>query len=185
MILVAVGANLATHDGRTAYQVCNAAVDALERLPGLQLVTMSRWYRSAPVPRSNQPDYVNGVARLEAQDLTAADPVMLLAMLARIEQDFGRERTVANAARTLDLDIIAMGARGATIRHRPDPILPHPRAHLRAFVLLPLREVAPDWIHPVLGLGVDALIDRLPLADRSNDAISVVSGDEGGSGQAG
>ena len=175
MILVAVGANLAAHDGRTSYQLCNAAVDALRRLPGLEVAAASRWYRSAPVPRSDQPDYVNGVVRLEATGAAEPDPAVLLAMLQRIEQNFGRERSVANAARTLDLDIVAMGERGAAMRHRPDPVLPHPRAAGRAFVLLPLREVAPGWVHPGLGLDVETLIGRLPPADLLPAAISVMS----------
>ena len=185
MILVAVGANLAAQDGRTSYQLCTAAVDALGQLPGLRLAALSLWYRSAPVPRSDQPDYVNGVVRLEAVNAAEPDPAALLAMLQQIEQVFGRERSVTNAARTLDLDIIAMGAQGADWRHQPDPILPHPRAAGRAFVLLPLREVAPEWVHPGLGLGVDVLIDRLPAADLLPAAISVLPLSETRAGRSG
>ncbi len=75
-----------------------------------------------------------------------------------IEKDFGRQRKAANAARTLDLDIIAIGD---MIRSEPDPILPHPRAHERAFVLAPLADVAPDWVHPVLGLTASALLAKV------------------------
>ncbi len=76
-----------------------------------------------------------------------------------IEAACGRQRGVANAARTLDLDIISMGD---LIRDAPDPILPHPRAHLRAFVLAPLADVAPDWVHPVSGETAVALLAALP-----------------------
>jgi 2-amino-4-hydroxy-6-hydroxymethyldihydropteridine diphosphokinase len=69
---------------------------------------------------------------------------------------------VRNAARTLDLDIVAMDG---LVREAPDPQLPHPRAHLRAFVLLPLRDVAPGWVHPVLGRRVEALLAALPPQD--------------------
>jgi 2-amino-4-hydroxy-6-hydroxymethyldihydropteridine diphosphokinase len=75
-------------------------------------------------------------------------PGPLLAALQAIEARFGRRRAEPNAARTLDLDLIDMHG---LVRDTPDPILPHPRAHLRAFVLLPLLEVAPDWVHPRTG----------------------------------
>jgi len=174
MILVAVGANLISQDGRPPYQHCNEAVDALRALDGLGLavVAVSRWYRSAPVPRSDQPDYVNGIVRLRAvAGGEGPDPAALLDALQAIETAHGRVRSVPNAARTLDLDLVAMGA---CIRDAPDPILPHPRAHLRAFVLLPLRDVAPDWRHPVLGRSVGDLISALPRADLTPDAISVL-----------
>ena len=155
MIVIAVGANLPGPGQTTPLETCQAALRHLAELPGLRLVACSRWYASAPIPPSGQPDYINGVARLEGQ----ADPADLLAWLHDIEQAFGRVRGAANAARTLDLDIIAMGD---AVRAAPDPVLPHPRAHLRAFVLLPLAELAPDWVHPVLGQGVSELIASLP-----------------------
>ncbi len=89
-------------------------------------------------------------------------PEVLLAQLQAIEHAAGRARSLPNAPRTLDLDIIDMHGR---VRRAPDPILPHPRAHLRAFVLLPLRDIAPGWRHPVLGAGVQSLIDGLPPQD--------------------
>ena len=76
----------------------------------------------------------------------------------RIEARAGRRRSNANAARELDLDIIDIDG---LVRAAPDPVLPHPRAHLRRFVLAPLAEVAPDWVHPRLGLGIAALLERL------------------------
>ena len=90
------------------------------------------------------------------------DPVRLLESLVAVETTCGRMRTVPNAARTLDLDIIAIGD---LVRSEPDPILPHPRAHLRAFVLAPLVDVAPDWLHPVLGRTAAALLADLPPQD--------------------
>ncbi len=80
----------------------------------------------------------------------------------RIEQHAGRIRTEPNAARTLDLDIIDMAG---LVRTSPDPTLPHPRAHERGFVLLPLRDVAPNWIHPSLGLSIQTLIANLSAQD--------------------
>ncbi len=159
MILVAIGANLPGPHGEAPLQTCEAAVAALRDLPGLRLAAVSRWYRTAPVPPSGQPPYINGVARLEGQ----ADPAWLLGRLQAIEAGFGRVRGEANAARTLDLDIVAMdGPAGPIVRDAPDPVLPHPRMHQRGFVLHPLADVAPDWTHPRLGHSVHDLIAGLP-----------------------
>jgi len=90
------------------------------------------------------------------------DPAALLRTLQAIEAEAGRVRGEPNAARTLDLDIIAMGEQGQMVRSAPDPVLPHPRAHLRAFVLVPLLEVAPEWVHPSAGVGAAELLRGLP-----------------------
>jgi 2-amino-4-hydroxy-6-hydroxymethyldihydropteridine diphosphokinase len=157
MILVAIGANLPAPGGEPPVETCRRAVVAMGEIPGARLVAASRWYKTAPVPPSGQPDYVNGVARLEG----GIAPEALLAELQAIEAGEGRRRGLPNAARTLDLDIIAMGDLART---GPDPILPHPRAHLRPFVLVPLAEVAPGWVHPVLRRPVEELIAGLPPA---------------------
>jgi 2-amino-4-hydroxy-6-hydroxymethyldihydropteridine diphosphokinase len=154
-ILVAIGANLPGPGGEPPLETCRDAAAALDKLPGLRLVVLSRWWASAPVPPSGQPDYVNGVARLAGQ----TSPEALLAALQRLEHEAGRRPAARNAARPLDLDIIALGR---LVRSHPDPILPHPRAHLRAFVLAPLAEVAPAWIHPTLGQTAEALLTALP-----------------------
>ncbi len=86
------------------------------------------------------------------------DPAGLLAQLLTIEAEFGRQRAEVNAARTLDLDLIAMDD---LVRAAPDPILPHPRAHLRRFVMAPLADVAPDWVHPIFGETATTLLARL------------------------
>ena len=142
-ILIAIGANLPGPGGRTPLATCRAAVGELAGLPGLHLAGLSRWYETAAIPPSGQPPYINGVARLTGP---VPDPAELLAHLHAIEAKFGRARGEANAPRTLDLDIIAIGS---IRRDGPDPVIPHPRAHLRAFVLQPLADVAPDWVHPV------------------------------------
>jgi 2-amino-4-hydroxy-6-hydroxymethyldihydropteridine diphosphokinase len=158
MILIAIGANLPGPEGIFPLATCRMAVEALRDLPGLRLHAVSGWYETDPVPPSDQPPYVNGVARLEV--VTALpDPAALLARLQAIEARCGRQRGMPNAARSLDLDIIAMDE---LVRTAPDPILPHPRAHQRGFVLRPLADVAPDWVHPDLGLAVQALLSALP-----------------------
>ena len=165
MILVAVGANLPAGAGTTPLATCRQAVDALRAIPGLRVAGVSSWYETDPVPPSGQPPYVNGVVRLEGR----IDPAVLLAALHAIEDGHGRTRAERNAARTLDLDVVAMddpdaaaADAGALVRSAPDPVVPHPRAHLRGFVLEPLRDVAPGWQHPVLHRGVEQLIAELP-----------------------
>ncbi len=153
-IYIAIGANLPGPQGQTAIFTCKAAVEALRSLNGLQLMAVSPWYETAPIPPGG-PSYINGVAWL----VGSLEPSALLAALQRIENLGGRARSVANAPRTLDLDIIAMGQ---TIRHAPDPILPHPRAHLRRFVMQPLCDLRPDWVHPLLGKSAAVVLAELP-----------------------
>jgi 2-amino-4-hydroxy-6-hydroxymethyldihydropteridine diphosphokinase len=158
IIYVAIGANLSSGDGCSPLQTCARAIGAILALDTVSAGVRSRWFSTAPIPPSGQPRYINAVLRV----VCTATPPALLAALAAIEQSFGRVRGAPDAARTLDLDIIDMGGR---LRATPDPILPHPRAHLRAFVLYPLRDVAPHWVHPASGLGIDALIAALPWQD--------------------
>jgi len=105
---------------------------------------------------SDQPWFVNGVVAVE----TFLPPAELLALLHDVEAEFGRTRNIRNEARILDLDLLAYDD---CVMNEPDgPILPHPRLHERAFVLLPLADVDPDWRHPVTGAAIADLIAALP-----------------------
>lgn len=154
-ILIALGANLPGAADAAPVATLEAALDEIGRR-GIEILARSSWWESAPVPASDQPWYVNGVAAIR----TRLDPVGLLAALHAIEAGFGRRRAVRNEARVLDLDLIAYGA---IVRRGPEPpILPHPRVAGRAFVLLPLEEIRPEWRHPESGIGLRQLIARLP-----------------------
>ena len=116
-----------------------AALSALEAHPQIQIEKTSSLYVTAPVGYDDQPDFVNAVCSVR----TSLDGVSLLAVLNRIEADFGRERTFRNAPRTLDLDIIDFDGISSSDPHLT---LPHPRAHERSFVMKPLAEILPDFV---------------------------------------
>ncbi|OGA98249.1 MAG: 2-amino-4-hydroxy-6-hydroxymethyldihydropteridine diphosphokinase [Burkholderiales bacterium RIFCSPHIGHO2_12_FULL_69_20] len=135
---VGIGANLGD-----APATVRAALAALAALPGCRLQQVSSLYRSAPVDASG-PDFINAVVMLE----TTCSPPELLTTLQGVEQIFGRQRPYPNAPRTLDLDLLL---HGQTLLQTPALTLPHPRLHLRAFVLQPLLELAPGLVAPGLG----------------------------------
>lgn len=153
MILIGLGANLPSAAHGAPRATLEAALEALAAA-GIGLVRRSRWYRSLPLPPSDQPFYVNGVASVASE----LDPQALLVQLHGIEADFGRRRGARGAARVLDLDLLAHGER---VIDEDGLHLPHKRLRERAFVLLPLRDVAPHWRHPVSGETIDVLIRRL------------------------
>lgn len=164
MILVALGANLPGAFG-TPERALVSAMDEMQRA-GLTIVACSRIWLTAPVPASDQPDYRNAVIRIETDLPSAA----LLNLLHRIEADFGRVRSVRNEARVIDLDLLAYGDE---IIDNDDITLPHPRMHDRAFVLVPLCEIVPEWVHPVLNKPASVLLDNLD--DKSSLATMKVA----------
>ena len=133
---IALGSNL----GNSLDTVTNA-LKSLANIPGIDLVATSSWYHTKPIGPP-QPDYVNGCAVLQVQ----LQPAELLTLLQGIELQFGRVRTEKWGARTLDLDILLYDD---LVMNTANLIIPHPYFTKRAFVLLPLAEIAPNWIEPM------------------------------------
>lgn len=144
---IALGANLGE-----PLATLRAALAALTNIPATRLIAVSSLYRTAPVGLRNQPDFINAVAATE----TELGAHALLDALFDIESLFGRSRSIPNAPRTLDLDLLMHGDSAFDDSHLT---LPHPRMHLRAFVLVPLLEIAPDCTIPGRGPANDYLGD--------------------------
>ncbi len=143
-VFVGLGANLGEAAG-----TLRLAIAQIGQLPTTQVVAVSAFYGTAPVDATG-PDYTNAVVELR----TGLQPAALLQALHGIEAEHGRLRPYRNAPRTLDLDLLLYGQR---VGADPALTLPHPRLHLRAFVVRPLLDIAPALVHPLLG----------PLADRA------------------
>jgi len=171
--LIALGANLPTST-RTPLELLEYALKVLED-ESFDLTAVSRWYKSPAFPAGSGPDYINGVAAIRT--LKHANDV--LRRLNEIESELGRIRKDRWGARVCDLDLLTCNQevlpdletytfwRGLPLKQQmsdvpTELILPHPRIQDRPFVLIPMRDVAPDWQHPATGETIDDLIDALP-----------------------
>ncbi len=141
---------------------------AIQRLETLgRISSVSSLYETEPVGYLEQPSFLNAVAVLD----TALAPADLLGALLGIERDLGRARSFPNAPRTLDLDLLMVDD---VILDTPQLILPHPRLHERAFVLVPLAEIASEFVHPRFGKSVQELLHTLP--DQGGVEVSAAAG---------
>jgi len=177
MILVAIGGNVTSLSGRPEQTITHSIVDIYQRIGSP--IGVSRLYRTPAFPTGSGPDFVNAAVAVRSDK----SPDEILAILHDIEADHGRERKERWGARTLDLDLIAVGEKVIPDRETYDRwrlldadqqrtqspnqlILPHPRMQDRAFVLVPLADVAPDWRHPILGKSVAEMLSDLPPSAR-------------------
>ncbi|GJD17502.1 2-amino-4-hydroxy-6-hydroxymethyldihydropteridine pyrophosphokinase [Rivularia sp. IAM M-261] len=142
---IALGSNIGD-----SHTILLGAIDAIAQTPGIRLISQSSLYRTKAVGPP-QPDYLNGCVLLQVEMI----PELLLEILLKIENKFGRLRGERWGPRTLDLDILLYSDR---IIETPKLQIPHPRMRERAFVLVPLAEIAPDWVDPVSGLTIKELI---------------------------
>ncbi|MBF2056613.1 MAG: 2-amino-4-hydroxy-6-hydroxymethyldihydropteridine diphosphokinase [Cyanobacterium sp. T60_A2020_053] len=147
---IALGSNLGK-----SIEILNQAVKIIELTPEINLINCSQWYQTKPVGPP-QPDYLNGCVTIN----TSFSPLELLDFLLNIETKFGRERKEKWGARTLDMDIIFYGN---SIINLPQLKIPHPLMRERTFVLIPLAEIAPNWIDPVTNLTVQELLKNILL----------------------
>ena len=143
---IGLGSNLDDPEAQVLH-----AIQALGELPQTRVLARSSLYRSAPVGYLEQPDFINAVAKVE----TGLTPRELLDALLQIEQECGRTREFRNAPRTLDLDLLLYGNE---THHEEGLSVPHPQMHLRAFVLQPLLEIAPDCEIPGAGPAAAAMV---------------------------
>ncbi|MGD1878306.1 MAG: 2-amino-4-hydroxy-6-hydroxymethyldihydropteridine diphosphokinase [Kiloniellaceae bacterium] len=155
MILLGLGSNLVMGGFKTSGDVLEAAIKSLVEKE-VKVVGRSPWYRSAPIPVSDLPWFINGVVAVST-DLSPND---LLQVLHAIEHEFGRVRVERNGSRTLDLDLLAYDERVQTAAE--GAVLPHPRLQDRAFVLMPLADLAPEWRHPITGRTAAEMLEILP-----------------------
>ncbi len=154
-VAIALGSNLGER-----HRYLDQAIERLRALPGLWLQKWSSYYETAPV---GGPEDSGAYLNATATGVSHLSPEELLTALLQIEKVFGRERSVQNAPRTLDLDLLFYDD---LIREKSDPLLPHPRMQERHFVLIPLNEICPNWVHPILRKPISQLTRELPdIAD--------------------
>ena len=156
-VYIGIGSNLVPEGYKDLYTALLNAITQLSN--SVNVIAISPWYVTAPIPASDQPDFLNAVLHIQT-DMTAHE---LLESLQIIESYFGRIRSVQNAARELDLDILAYGS---IIIDDETLSVPHPRLSERAFVLLPWRDLSPDWRHPVQDLTIRELAAQIKLTNQ-------------------
>ncbi len=173
-VLLGLGANL-PFGASAPRETLKAALEMLAR-SGLAGPARSKFYETEPVPRSDQPNFIKCVLSVT----TDLPPLEVLSACQQTEQAFGRERNARWSARTLDIDILAYDnlvlpglrewhriADGGPDQKMPTLVLPHPRVHRRAFVLVPLAELMPEWRHPLLDRTAIELLSGISHAERA------------------
>jgi len=148
---IALGSNLGN-----SLEIVKQAIDKLDQHNQIEIQSVSNWHRTKAITLSTtpQPDYINGCALLA----TSLTPQELLGVLLQVEIEFGRVRRTKWDARTLDLDLLLYAN---YILNTDDLVIPHPRMCDRSFVMMPLAEIAPDWLHPLTGDRIDQIARSL------------------------
>lgn len=172
MILIGMGSNLTTEEFSTSKKILEAAMDALNE-HGVNVLKCSKFYQTEPVPKSDQPWFVNAVIAVK----TSLDPLELLKKLHEIEKELGRVRRERWEARIIDLDLLCYDdfvtpdikkwQEAAKMTMPNQPVIPHARLHERDFVLIPLKDVSATWVHPIFGENVEKMLE-------GHDSVGIV-----------
>ena len=152
-IIIGVGGNINSDDGSHPIETCNKAISLFQKY-SIKVKKQSKWYNSEPIPKSDQPIFFNCVVIAT----TKLNEYYVLKFLHKIEAEFGRRRNEINEPRSIDLDLIDYSNK---VLNNKNLIIPHPRAHLRKFVIGPLAEINPYWIHPILKINVLDILKKL------------------------
>ncbi len=161
MILVAIGSNLSSEAFGSPLNNCKKAIEILENK--FKLLRVSNFYETEPIPKSEQPMYINGVISLRTKNL----PNEILDILMSVEIEFQRVRKFKNESRVIDLDLLCYNN---LILNTKNLILPHPRMHLRRFVIQPICDIDENWKHPILKISAKNLLKTL-----ENQNISIIN----------
>jgi 2-amino-4-hydroxy-6-hydroxymethyldihydropteridine diphosphokinase len=152
-VIIGIGGNIYSSDGLHPIEIGEKALKSMEFM-SIIIEKKSSWYRSDPIPKSDQPKFFNSIVFAK----TSLNEFEVLAALHDIEKTFGRVRKNMNEARVIDLDLIDYSSK---ILKNKKLVIPHPRAHLRRFVMQPLVEIEKDWIHPILKLSAIDILNTL------------------------
>ena len=149
-IIIGIGGNINSEDGTHPIKICNKAICSFQEY-SIKVKKQSKWYNSEAIPKSNQPNFFNCVVIAS----TKLNEYEVLKYLHKIEAEFGRKRNKINEPRSIDLDLIDYSNK---VLNNKNLIIPHPRAHLRKFVMGPLFQINSQWIHPVLKVNVNEIL---------------------------
>ena len=151
--IIAVGSNINSTDGLNPIENCNKAINELSKF-NIKIIQKSSWYLSEPIPKSSQPKFYNSVLLCNTNH--SANKVLKIIQI--IEQKFGRVRVFKNMPRCIDLDIISFNG---DIKKSLLLTIPHPRMHLRKFVLSPLFEIDSHWLHPLFKKNIKYFLEKV------------------------
>ena len=152
-IIIGIGGNIKSDDGSHPIHVAMKAIKRFEDY-SIKVIKQSSWYVSEPIPKSDQPNFFNCIVFAN----TILNELNVLKALHKIEYALGRRRKIVNEARVIDLDLIDYSNKILTNKKI---IIPHPRAHKRRFVMEPLAELDPNWVHPILKADVSTILKKL------------------------
>ncbi len=151
--VIAIGSNIDSPEGYNPIKNCNKAINELSKF-NINIIKKSSWYLSEPIPKSSQPKFYNSVLLCDAN----YNAQKVLKIIQIVEQKFGRIRVIKNMPRCIDIDIISFNK---IVKNSLLLTIPHPRMHLRKFVLLPLFELDSNWLHPLLKKNIKYFLEKV------------------------